>query len=233
MITMKKYKVVFISILFLLLTGCSVEYNLNIKDDLSIEESADIEETYSFFEENYTYYNSSEVLDLLWQQYSPEYADSAYTYTHNLNETGINVKATYSNIDEYIDKAKVYKQVFENVSCEKNGNVVTLRTTGQFYKYNTQDPERFPIDSITLNIFIPYDVRNTNADNIDGNKYTWYILKDTKDKKIEITFDISKKKEQINNNEKNYLPVIVIIAIIICILICYIIYRVNKNDDSF
>lgn len=213
-----------------MLTGCNTDYTINVNNDLSVDEKASIEETYYYFEENYTYYHSSEVLDLLWDQFSDKYKDNSYTYTHNSSETGIYVKASYKNIDEFVNKNKIYNQFFEKIDYTKKQNQITLETKGEFYPYNEQDPEKFAIESTKINIVVPFKVISNNADQVSGNKYTWYINKDTKDKKIKITFDTS--NSQIKKQSKNYYLIIIGIGIFIGIIILYISYKIKRADNE-
>lgn len=220
-------KNIMLLIICIFLTGCSVDYNLIVNEDLSINEQINASETEAYFDKEYTYYERKEAIDNLWENMTSVY-DKKYTYTYNSNDTGVIVNNNYNSIEEYID-SKLYKQYFENVEYEKNGNKVIIKSTGEFYPYTTQDFEKFPINDFKLNIKVPFKVVKNNADSVEGNIYTWKIDSKTKDKSLYLEFDTS--KNYTNSSRAIDFKIIFGIILVVSIIGIYIYYNIKKNDS--
>lgn len=229
---MKKLKLLIVVSFIALTCGCSVEYKFNINEDLTIDEEAEVKETMSYFEENYTYYHSSEIIDIFWERFIKKHPTEGYKYFHNSDETGAIVTNSYTSIDDYINKTSMYNQFFEDIEYNVDNNKITLKTTGKFYPYNEQDFSRYAIDNINIKITVPFKVIESNADNVKGNTYIWSIDRQTKDKKISIVFDKTTKKNVAKIEKKFYYSIAFGIIAVIIIIIMYVVYRVNKNDND-
>lgn len=226
MINMKKYALLLFSLF--LLTGCTVKYNLTIKDDLTIEETIDTKETEAYFEENYEFYERKEAIDGIWENMASDYVSKGYTYTQNYDNTGIKIKNSYASFEDFISKTTIYKQYFDKTNYEENNGVISIETEG-FYPYVEQDPERFAIETIEINIKIPFKVKTHNADKVFKNIYTWKIDKETKEKTIKIKYDT----KQEYNNTKNIDYFVLFGIIIFVIVVALFIYgKVKLTDNS-
>lgn len=227
---MKKFKIFCCLISMLLLSGCTVKYEVSIDSDLNVKEKINIFETISYFEQNYTYYKREEVIDAFWNNNISDYPNAGYSYIHNDNETGAIIRANYTNLFNYKDKTTIYKQYFNSLSIEEKDNIISIKAD-DFEPYNEQYFERFAIQDLTITINIPFEVIDSNADYIQGTNYIWYVDEDTEDKQIKISFNKSKAK---NNNQNNnfYYSIIFGIIVIAIILIIYVVYRIKRNDDN-
>ncbi len=225
---MKRIKRLLLLSSLMLITGCTAKYNLIINDDLSVSDEITASETIKYYDENYSLYDRNTAITNLWDNMSSIFDYSRhYTYKINDNNTGIVAVSEYSSLQDYINRNSIYKQYFEKIDFSLNDDIITIKTSGDFYPYVEQDPERFPIDSFSLNIKLPFKVLNSNADLIDGNTYTWHINKDTKEKSIYLEFDSSKKVASVD-----YKMLITITVIILLIIGIYIYYNklINKGD---
>lgn len=227
---MKKLKLLVVMILIIFVSGCTVNYNIVIDEDLSIKETAILEESVSYFEENYTYYDSKEIVDSLWNLYIGDYEAANYSYTQTSNHTGVNVTASYQNLEDYKNRTTIYYQLFQNVDYNIEGDVVTIKAT-DYYPYNDQDPNRFAIDKATITITVPFEVIETNADKKNNNVYIWNVDKYDEEKEIIIQFNKSKLLSQKENKNIYYFLTFGIIVAIICTII-FVNYKIKSTDNS-
>ncbi|MBP3765757.1 MAG: hypothetical protein J6G98_01055 [Bacilli bacterium] len=212
---------------FFLLTGCSVNYTLEINNDLSVEESIEASESISYFEKEFTFYERKDAIDSLWENMTSE-RDDNYTYEYNNNDTGIIINKKYKSLDDYLN-VKNYTQFFEKIDYSINGDIIKIESTGNFYPYNTQDYEKFIIDNFSLKIKTSYHVIKTNADKIEGNTLIWNINSKTKDKKIYLEMNTSK------NYTKDIriidFKILFAIIIVISTIVLYVYYRIKKANN--
>lgn len=227
---MKKLKLVITIILMIFVSGCTVNYNIVINEDLSVKETATLEESVLYFEENYTYYNSDEIVDSLWNMYIKDYEKANYTYTQTSNHTGVNAIANYQSLEDYKNRTTIYYQLFKNVDYSIDEDIVTIKATG-YYPYNNQDPNRFAIDKATITLTIPFEVTETNADKKNNNVYIWNVDKYDSEKEIIIKFNKSKILSKKENKNIYYFLTFGIIVAIICIFI-FVNYKIKSTDNS-
>ncbi len=221
---MNKIKIVVISFLVLALTGCTVEYNIEILEDTTIKEdfsTIDHKSAYAhsqILEPNVVINNAIEKemdrLDEIGYNYKQDFYDDYVTVSFN---------NTYQDFNEYIDKAKdTYTQWFETVNVSTIGTVVQFQAT-DFYQFVEWDPNKYIVNELNINMIIPFEVTKHNADEtkIVDNKvvYTWNINEETEAKEINITYDTSKKAKTSWTFE------IVIGILILTIIIITIVYN--------
>lgn len=212
-------KKILLILLILLLTGCKATYNISF-DEKNINESIKIytnnsnienanqktidkvsDELYNF-EYDYEYYNK--------EKYQ-EGNNTGYNYTYSFD---------YDTYNLYTELKKCYDDF--NYS---NGDYTTLKTSNEFTCFNYY-PE---IEEITINITSKYEITEANADQKDGNTYTWIInQKNYKNKPINIR--INKKKEYKENKVNNKL-IITFSIFIILILILLFMKKKTKKDN--
>ncbi len=117
---MKKL-LILISCLFI--TGCNVEYKINIDEDLKVIESVQIaggDELYK------TYYKTSKnkVLSSLLDLYKDILNQNNYEYNLVKGiEPHVGLERKYANIGDYIDNTKLLNDYFEKIKYEKKDDV--------------------------------------------------------------------------------------------------------------
>lgn len=233
---MKKIKIIFISFLLLVLTGCSVKYDLNINENI-IDESISISEKINpKSEKNYD-----------------EMVNNAYSQFNNSGKKKYtNLKNKKDDITTYILKQKynfnnfIYVRAFSEcfdaynlVRDSENKNIYLLQTSKGFkcmsYSY-------MPIDTIEVNIKLSnkFTVLDSNSDKNNDGKYTWIInSKNNKNKYISIKFEKksnskSIKKEKNNDENSNYGTIILVISsiVVLVLILGFIILNLNKKNNK-
>ena len=195
---MKKICFLIVSIMFL--TGCNVEYTLNISED-SIYENVFI------ISEND---NESNVLGNYLKPVeafvnSPIYSESTekvpgveyYNFNKSINNGWYNLNLNYIfNFEEY-KNSNIINHSVSIFKFEEKNNEYSLNTGARLKIFDS-----YNINNLTIKITLDneYEYISSNANSVFGNEYTWYITKnDYKTRPINLVF---KLKEE-NTNPEN------------------------------
>lgn len=184
-----------IPIFLCLLTGCSVNYNLTIEDDLKIREEITMTGTNEFFE---TYNKTSKlnVVKMLLDDYSQGILkENGYNYEIIKDQIPyVKVNKTYDSIENYVQKNIFIKQYFDRLNYSYDGAILKI-TSGEFYPIDPFDPSRFDIKKFTLAITSKYKVVKHNAEKVSekSNTYYWEINNDTQEFELLLEVDTSDK----------------------------------------
>ena len=229
-------KIILILIIIFITTGCvSSDYNLTINKDLSINEEVFISATDEYFNLFYMDYKLTIVKGVYdnkeFMQILPN-NNYSYKLIEEEKRPGVLINKKYNNLNDYTKETIFKNQSFEDIEYVEKDNLITI-TTKNFLPYVEDETNgRYPISDLNINIKVPYIVTSNNADNIDKvtNTYTWYINSETKDKKIEITFD--KNKIYVYNLSMYIFIIILIILIFIVGIIVFKIVKKNKRNNK-
>lgn len=228
---MQKRKNMFlIFVLVFLLCGCSVDYDLKINKDLSVDESFTVveqkekirEQSYiNTYEELMDSVKSSTGIDLRKYEIN-EYKGSSFL--------GAKVNRTYPSIEKYVSNINDYDLFTTKSTYAKNNNISTL-TTKIIYESNEEFVAfKYAIDA-KINIKVPFTVIESNADYIDkkNNIYSWDLknyVSSTKTEDIKLIFDTNQKITSISD----YLIYFVIgIIAVVLIIIGAIVYKKSNR----
>ena len=223
-------KIIFFSLIFII-TGCSVEYNLNINEDGSVNEIVVAQERTNKME-SITRKKGQQAVDYLYETFKRD-NESKIVTNNSDDKTTSTVTKKYINIDQYTSNFK--SDIFENINISKEKDEVTLeakqsKALGNDYDYS-------PIyNDITINIKLPFKVIKNNADSISNNVYTWNI-KENELKNIELVYsdnyEVEKVNVKINNKTYNFSYGIIAIgsAVVLIITIVLIVFIKNRKNN--
>lgn len=208
---MKRIRLLVIMILIsTILTGCSVEYNLNVSSDTIKEEI--------IVTDNITSKRTSEAILKHYNKWYPTYVnyikdgesiplpnfDKKYNnidyHSKSINEinSGYQYKYLYNHdIDEYYD-SYVLANTFMDTTVQKTGTTLVLKTSEESFLCNYDY-----FDSLKVNITIDhkeYELNYTNTKNINNNTYTWIINRNNC-KNNQIILTLNKNLDDITNND--------------------------------
>ena len=152
--------------LLMLLTGCTINYNLTI-DNNSVSESI----SGSVDKNEYELEDGDTGLNLFYtliKKDVPALVSGDSLYNKDITETdnGINYNYTYTYRNN-IDKARVINECFENHYIDETDEYYNIKLSGGFYCLYS--------NKIDINVISNYEVLNNNAKKVNGNKYTWTI----------------------------------------------------------
>lgn len=230
---MKKIKIFMFLCIILLLSGCSVEYDLTLNDDLTVSEKVVATEKTKRMEA-LTKQKGKQAVNYLYDMFKRNGEDITLTSREDDYNTYATAITSHEDINDYASKFS--SDVFDNVNVTKDGNIITF-SAEQKELLSSDTNYSLLYDDITVNITIPFEVTSNNADKVNGNTYTWNIKKDADYKTIEFSYKEGNRKDEVNinvNNETYNIHYGVIIAISLVIIIGSIVlfvYIKNKKNN--
>ena len=231
-------KILLMFILILLLSGCSVEYNVSLENDSFKESGSLIEKKenkdnvskngFSFEEQiNYTYQSMHDVLN-------GQEMEKTQSFELKKIDTDKEIGLTYSN---ELKQNKYYlspiiRQCYDNVSVKNSNNNIKISTGNYFKCFDYYEL----LNNVTVNFTTNYKVVNNNADEIKDNTYTWFINKNNfKNKEISIEIDKSEISYNtlLDEKESNALIVFLIGLVLTVIFVFgfYTYYKVKFSNN--
>lgn len=217
----KRLKIFIISILLILVTGCSGNYNLKINDDMSINE-----ELYLTIDNSNNAYTKT--LKIFKENNIPE---KDYEVVLSDNNVRITYNKKYNSIEEYLLDSKVYHELIDEIQFNKSNDYIDLYVNQKLKLSNdnvikTNGTNLTDLDVLQINIENPFDVNFSNAEIVNDNVYTWAIKKGDIEKKIQMQFKPSL-------NVFPYKQAAVLSTVIICsLIIIFTIYGRYKKRQK-
>lgn len=234
---MKKFGVLIV--LTLLLSGCTLNYNLNIDNNMIFTEKIKVTESNSVISKFALY--ASDYVDTSINDYTndPDYGNYTIKKTTNNDVSGGIATATYMDFNQFRVQDKLKDYFFSDVEMSTDGNIITLEftsnTTNTLLSNNSSEETTVNTDGAALNkanisITLPFKVINSNADKVDkkNNTYTWTYDTMNQDKSITLSFDKSKKVIIIDI--PSWVYVLVVLVLFFAGLGWYIYHHYKKNS---
>ena len=223
---MKNKLKIIILLVLIFTTGCTVDYDLKINKDLSIEESFIAFDTReNLKEKNYNSFNNMiEANKRLTTVNTDLYVIENYK---NEDLLGVKVKRDYKSIDDYISQVNKYDLFLNKTTYTLDSDIATIKFS-PVYEENEEFATIFYTIDSNINIQIPFEVKDHNADSVDENRniYTWNLNNYTAYKDdFYISFDTTKR--QYNTS---YIFMIIPILIAGVVLIIFINFKAKKTD---
>lgn len=229
---MKKYKLIFLTIILVILTGCTARYDVTIKSNGKVEEKIVI------------YFDSQNVdsnnVDLLIKDTLKTYRENGmyvnYKVTKDVNKgkSSITATRTYKSMSDYVNSSELLPILFEKTLYIDDYGIKGLQTTGEYYYdalFDTDIADEPQFESIDVNIQSHFGIVETNALKTDeDNIMHWLLNQENKKNSISFKYNNSKRYDIIIKEylKKNWFSMIVVLAIIVSVLmiVAYI-----KNQD--
>ena len=228
------FKLFMIVFFMFLITGCSVDYNLEFEDNK-------LTETININLNNGEY--TTDNIDKM--EFAAKYEAGAISkgniqedYKFSFKEqkdryTGI---FSYEYSPEQFNIANVVHQCYDLFNFVETSNGYSLTTSDTFicgyYSY-------MPVEQYNITITTNYIVNSHNADYVDGNKYVWEIIPNGEvniKKPINISFSKNTRSDQLKEElSKNSSMVIIIILGVVLLLAgttAIIFFIKNKQSED-
>lgn len=233
-----KTYIVLVGIVFLL-TGCTVDYNLNIDDSF-------IKEDISFVERNTNTFDIIRPYGTFWmdnisyRELMNEYMkmdvaatnDNLHFYNKNLitdNGLGLHLKYNFA-IDDY-GLNKVVYNCYKYFNVDNENGIYTISTSKAFLCFNEDNPL---LEQVNVNIKTKYQVLENNANVVNGDTYSWIINKENADdSQIFIKFQTKNNRglDNIISEDNQFLILILgVIGIVSIVVVTYIYLKGKKNN---
>ena len=206
----------------LLLTGCSVNYNLEIDGDLFKEEITGNIYKYEF--DDISDINGDHNIYWLLHDRQTAIDDEDSFYEQNINEIGDNVEFNYKyNYNNNYGASNILNKCFEKKTFEETNDLYIVHLYGNFYCQYA--------DEIKVNVKTKLAVLDNNANRVEGNNYVWILKNDTNN--VDIFMTVSKNIESFTpNNEKSIFTPYRITTLIILIVLVIVSLFIYKKRNS-
>lgn len=237
-----KKKVMFLAILIMLflLTGCSVESEVEISYTGDVHEEVTIlTNTIAFKNDNYTI---KQMVESSISNYSAALDFRGYvseTIVGN-EESGAKFSKEYKSICSYFQDTGFNQYVYKHIDCTEDDYYITIKNDTEYIPYCNNCSDWPSLNNVILKLTLPIKAEEHNADNVDGNTYIWKYDENTTNKDFYIKIDKDAFEENKNEVEKqnkdNALRknIIIVVGIItlttILIFIGIILYKKYKSN---
>ena len=223
---MRKFKIFCLICCMFLLSGCSAEYNLTIKNS-TMEE--DINAIFDKATESELANRMEGIRRTAFYNYDTR-ENEYYDFTKRETDDNIILNYSYQYTGNDLYKSEAASRCYYKRIVNVTDDVITINTDNQVAcLYKDGDRE---IDSITVNIKTALTVLENNADKVNGNTYTWYINdKNYTNKPIYIKIEKERYQESFTSQVISII-VILIIVVIIGILIYFKALRRRKKNNK-
>ena len=231
---MKRIKKIVLILIIILLSGCSVEYNLTINEDSSVNEKVVASENTNRMKIN-TGLSEDQSVNYLYKMFDRTGLDTKISTVQKNGVTISTVTGSYNSLDKY--SKNFTSDLFKEASVKKDGNIITL-TFDQSMMLSSNSSRGLIYDNVIVNITVPFKVIEHNADTYKRNTYTWNIGKDQKLKQIKIKYDksdlINAKEIKLGNFKFNvkYSYMVIGVLLLVVGIIALIVYINNKKNNK-
>lgn len=225
-------------IILLLLTGCKIEYKINLNNNFDIEETAKLISTTTKDETEFNEFSLHIPIDKEADDYTV-FTDKSdkleyYNFKRINNTLQFGYKYKQSETEKYINSSFV-NTAYDYISINKvNEETLVLSTSKDFRLF-----DRYPsIEEVKVTINTKYKVITNNADEVKRHNYTWIITKDNAYGKG-IYLKLNPTKEDITFLEKllrgDYLNIFTISLLILALgyIVFLILKRKSQKVDEF
>ena len=163
----------------LLLTGCKAKYNLQINFGGNYIETGSVYINSTLLGKGGYSNKYTDFLKQAGKKYNFDWIVKKVPFS-NGNYFGYDFYQRYSSASKYSNHSPALKSIFNGLSVKEENHKVKLDTRGlnltSSYNKSTAD---FPstIETIEINVSLPYKVTKHNANSVDtnSNTYTWFF----------------------------------------------------------
>ena len=215
---MKKLRIIVLIGIIILLSGCSGAYNLKINDDFSIDENLNI---IIDIKNEDTYDKTKQLFD------KNKISKKKYKLSASNDKITIDYKESYTSIEDYLLNSKLYHQLFDNINYSYYDGILRFKTNSKMLLQDNESESIFnnyDISMFQINLETPFKIKKSNADLENDNTISWTLNKDTKNKDINIEYNVTGSRNSIRD--------ILILSLIGFITIGFIVFLIIRFKNS-
>lgn len=163
-----KIKIFVLSLLVLVLTGCSASYDITINSDNIIEDL-----TVTIPKNTVTATQGSSLGNINVPLTQNTAAGEYYNSSLDEDNTNYYLNFNYTHTYDSFQQSYFATRCYQNISLEEDEDYLTLSTSEAFLCLKMEDGAS--IENATINIKTDFKVIENNADRVNDNVYTWDI----------------------------------------------------------
>ena len=175
-----KFKPIILLIILSILSGCSAEYNIDIKDKSVLEQlninNIDVNNFKNInlpIDHEVDEYDVFEKKDETLEYYDIAIKNDVVNISYNFHTNNYNT-------------SMLFNSCYENTVYTKDNHEILINTSNKFLCFDAYEE----LDDLKIKITSKYKLIETNADKKEKYNYYWYINKENKDnKKIYLRLD--------------------------------------------
>lgn len=230
---MRLKKVLLVLICIFFLTGCEVEYNVDINRDLSVKEYFTATELNSSLL-NRKIYSVQELISEVSSNTTVKKENYLISNYVKDETSGAKVSRNYSSLSDYAKTLNTYDLIPNKTEYSQNSNIITFESKiDKLYISEEFVALSYPIVS-KVNIKIPFEVTYNNADFVDEehNIYTWNVTNTDSKKEQIIKFSADTSRKKYDFSEIIKILIITIVLILLVIFISTLLRIKSKRNNK-
>ena len=159
--------------------------------------------------------------------------DNLPNYKVDVLDDSENIMRKYSNNYNNICilfKESVFKDYFDDITCTESNDTYEVVASSKYLSSGENE-----LQSLNLNITLPDKAVSSNANEVNGNTYTWKF-DDGKESKLELKIKkysnktIDKQKSNKNSKDTKLSIAIIVLLILVIAFICKTLYDKYKSN---
>lgn len=233
-------KILILVLAIILLTGCTaksevkVSYNGNVSEKVTV-----LSNTVAFKNDKYSI---KQMIEASISNYlkALEFRGYKFETVEGKKESGAYFTNNYDNICSYFQNTGFNQYVYQHISCVEDDKYIIIKNDTEYIPYCENCSNWPSLNKIKLELTLPVNALENNADSINNKTYIWNYDENTTNK----DFYLKISKQELNKNKitvmkqnkdkkvKNMIIVVFSIALVIgCItIISLILYKKYKNN---
>lgn len=233
-------KILILVLVIILLTGCTaksevkVNYNGNVSEKVTV-----LSNTVAFKNDKYSI---KQMIEASISNYlkALEFRGYKFETVEGKKESGAYFTNNYNNICSYFQNTGFNQYVYQHISCVEDDKYIIIKNDTEYIPYCENCSNWPSLNKIKLELTLPVNALENNADSINNKTYIWNYDENTTNK----DFYLKISKQELNKNKitvmkqnkdkkvKNMIIVVFSIALVIgCItIISLILYKKYKNN---
>lgn len=222
-------KKIFLLLVLLLTSGCTVNYNLTIDENNKLHEEILIQaenpnESLELYADPWpikAYYNDPDSGEYPEELDGVDYYKNEFILNNNLYQK----KLTYSSELEKFNDINSIKSCYENfyVTEDTKENTITLSTSPKFLCM-TNYPK---LNEVNIRIKVSNPVTANNATKVNGDTYEWTITKENyQTSAIVLTYS---QDDRIEKEHSSILLILGIFGVFCVVIVSVIVYKIKMN----
>lgn len=233
-------KILILVLAIILLTGCTTKSEVKVSYDGKVDEKVTVlSNTVAFKNDKYSI---KQMIEASISNYlkALEFRGYKFETIEGKEESGAYFTNNYDNICSYFQNTGFNQYVYQHISCVEDDKYIIIKNDTEYIPYCENCSNWPSLNKIKLELTLPVNALENNADSINNKTYTWNYDENTTNK----DFYLKISKQELNKNKitvmkqnkdkkvKNMIIVVFSIALVIgCItIISLILYKKYKNN---